>query len=292
MIGAALVRAAQANRMQALRLVRHEPANSGEVAWDPQAAEPVRNLASLEGLDAVIHLSGANLAAHRWTPAYKREILDSRVVTTRALVNVFGALKQPPRVFLCASATGIYGDRGDRVLDEDAPAGEGFIARTCVAWEDAAARASAIGIRVVNLRFGVVLSGEAEGGAFKKMLPIFRFGLGGRLGSGRQWMSWIALSDVMRAVFHILDSGEMSGPVNLVAPNPVANAEFTHVLGRVLHRPALIPAPAFALRLAFGEMADEALLASTRVLPARLLQAGFQFEHPDIGEAVSAILQG
>lgn len=294
MIGTALVRTAAHNWIQPVQLVRSKPAGLSEIQWNPQAQDPVAasDLVTLEGVTAAIHLSGANLSAHRWTPAYKREIVDSRLGTTRALVDVLKSLKYPPAVFLCASATGIYGDRGDEILNEESKPGHGFLPETCLAWEAEAARASAAGIRVVHLRFGVVLDSDGgAGGALKQMLPIFRLGLGGKLGSGRQWMSWIALSDMVRAIFHLRDTPSVAGPVNLVAPNPVTNAEFTRALGRAVHRPAIIPAPAFALRLAFGEMADEALLASTRAIPEKLRSSGFTFELPDIGSALKAVVQ-
>jgi uncharacterized protein len=314
MIGAALVRAAEARRIQTLQLVRRKPSKPTEISWDPQAGRPVEDVARLEGLAAAIHLSGANLSARRWTPPYKREIFDSRVNSTRALVKILKSLKQPPRMLLCASATGIYGNRGDEILSEESEPGQGFLAETCLTWEAEAALARSAGIRVVHLRFGVVIS--AEDGALRQMLPIFRLGLGGNLGSGKQWMSWIALSDLVRAVFYLLDSPAanaphtngppiddlsigapliadpfIDGPFNLVAPHPVTNAEFTRALGRALYRPVLIPAPAFALRLAFGDMAGEALLSSTRAIPARLLRSGFTFELPDIASALNAALQ-
>ncbi|MFY9940507.1 MAG: TIGR01777 family oxidoreductase [Silvibacterium sp.] len=288
LIGASLVRAAEAERIQTLQLIRREPRKPEEISWNPQAGQPVRDLALLERLDAAIHLSGANISAQRWNAARKREIVESRVGSTRALLKVLMALKQPPATLLCASATGIYGERGDEILDEESPPGEGFIADTCRAWEAEASAASEAGIRVVHLRFGVVLA--AEGGALGRMLPVFRLGLGGNLGSGRQWMSWIALNDVVRAIFYILDAGALRGPLNIIAPNPVTNAEFTRALGRSLHRPAMIPVPRFALRLAFGEMADEVLLASTRAVPDRLLQAGFTFELSNLDSALKAIL--
>jgi uncharacterized protein (TIGR01777 family) len=288
LIGASLVRAAEAERIQTLQLIRREPRKPEEISWNPQAGQPVRDLALLERLDAAIHLSGANISAQRWNAARKREIVESRVGSTRALLKVLMALKQPPATLLCASATGIYGERGDEILSEESPPGEGFIADTCRAWEAEASAASEAGIRVVHLRFGVVLA--AEGGALGRMLPFFRPGLGGNLGSGRQWMSWIALNDVVRAIFYILDAGALRGPLNIIAPNPVTNAEFTRALGRSLHRPAMIPVPRFALRLAFGEMADEVLLASTRAVPDRLLQAGFIFELPNLDSALKAIL--
>jgi len=288
LIGTSLVRAAQAERIHTVQLIRRKPAHPGEIAWDPRSEQPISDLAALEGLDAAIHLSGANLAARRWNAARKREIVESRVGSTRALVKVLKALKQPPATLLCASATGIYGDRGDEVLTEESSPGQGFLPETCRAWEAEAAAAGEAGIRIVHLRFGVVLA--AEDGALKQMLPVFRLGLGGNLGSGRQWMSWIALRDLVRAVFHILESSSVRGPVNFVAPNPVTNAEFTRVFGHVLHRPAILPAPQFALRMAFGEMADAALLASTRGVPDRLLKAGFSFEFPDLESALKAIV--
>ncbi len=288
-IGSTLVRAAEADRIQALQLVRRQPASPSELQWNPDAAVPVSDSAPLEGIGAAIHLSGANLASHRWTADYKRQILESRVNSTRALVNTLKSLKQRPSVLLCASATGIYGNRGDEILTEESNPGRGFIADTCLAWEAEAAQARALGIRVVHLRFGVVLA--REGGALKKMLPLFRLGLGGSLGSGRQWMSWIALDDMVRAIFHLVDS-TVDGPANLVAPNPVTNAEFTRVLGHALHRPAIIPAPAFALRIAFGEIADEVLLASTRAIPDRLLGSAFSFELPQLDDALARALRG
>jgi uncharacterized protein (TIGR01777 family) len=288
LVGSALVRAGEANQIQTWQLVRRNPAGPAEIQWDPNAPAPIARPAALEGLTAAIHLSGANVAGHRWTTSYKREIVDSRVKTTRALVNTFRSLKQPPPIFLCASATGIYGNRGDEILTEDSKPGSGFLADTCLAWEVEAAQARALGIRVVHLRFGIVLA--REGGALKKMLPLFRLGLGGNLGSGRQWMSWIALPDLVRAVFYLLNSPAAEGPFNIVSPNPVINADFTRTLGQALHRPAIVPAPAFALRLAFGEMADEGLLASARVLPDRLLKGGFTFDSPDLASALRAIL--
>jgi hypothetical protein len=244
--------------------------------------------AQLEDFDVIIHLSGANLASHRWTPAYKREILESRVQTTQALARLLAGLRRPPRIFLCASAVGIYGNRDAEVLTEKSAPGTGYLAETCVAWEASAQPALDAGIRTVHLRFGVVLT--PDDGALAKMLPLFRLGLGGKLGSGEQWMSWISLPDVISAVFHIIDAPQLSGPVNMVAPIPVTNAEFTRTLGLALHRPAIVPAPAFALRLAFGEMADEALLASTRAIPAQLAQSGFRFQHAQLALALESLL--
>ena len=239
----------------------------------------------LEGLEAAIHLSGVNLAERRWTPAYKREIEASRVESTAVLAAMLAGLKRPPKTLLVASATGFYGNRGDELLDEGSSAGKGFLPEICAKWEAASESAQGEGIRVVQLRLGVVLGPE---GALKKMLPIFRLGLGGRLGSGRQWMSWIGLGDAVRAMLFAIKMETLSGPVNITAPQPVTNAEFTRALGRALHRPAVMPVPALVLRMMFGEMADEALLASTRALPGKLTAAGFQFGQPTVDEALAA----
>jgi uncharacterized protein (TIGR01777 family) len=295
LIGATLVRTLRARRISVFQLIRKksEQSGEGEILWDTSADHPVADasdLRRLEGIEAAIHLSGANLSSHRWTESYKREIVASRVESTRALTRLFQALREPPKTLLCASATGIYGDRGDEILRESSAPGTGFLADTCVAWEAAADTAKSVGARVVHLRFGVVLA--AKGGALKQMLPIFKLGAGGRLGSGRQWMSWIALPDLARAVLHLMEVETVAGAVNVVAPEPVTNAEFTHALGRSVHRPAVVPAPAFALRLAFGEMADAALLASSRAVPERLLESGFRFEAPEIDAALSAVLVG
>lgn len=290
LLGTAIRTALTEDSAEVVRLVRHPPASSGELQWAPDAAVPFADPSVLEGFTAAIHLSGSSLAAHRWTPDYKRDIAASRLDSTRALATSLGKLRQPPKALLVASATGIYGERGDELLDERSAPGQGFLAKVCTEWEAAAQPAVDAGIRVVPLRFGVVLS--REGGALGQMLPIFRLGMGGRLGSGRQWMSWIALPDVVSALHFALRSPDLRGPVNLVSPNPVTNADFTRALGRQLHRAAIVPAPAFALRLAFGEMADEALLASARVLPKKLLGAGFCFAHPELQGALAEVLTG
>jgi len=271
-----------------LQLVRREPVASGQLKWNPAEPTTVADLEPLEGLDAAIHLSGASVAAHRWTQAWKREMWASRVGSTQALVWTFAALRQPPKALLLASAAGIYGNRGDELLDERSAPGKGFLADLCQEWEAAARPANQAGIRVVHLRFGVVLAGT--GGALDKMLPLFRLGLGGRLGSGRQWMSWIGLEDAVGATLFAMDTAAMAGPINVTSPEPVTNAEFTRALGRAVHRPAILPAPVFALRLALGAMTDEALLASARVVPARLQGAGFQFAHPTLDSALGAAL--
>jgi len=294
MIGTALVRSWMNHPIQVIRLVRHRHSQSateiqGEaIVWEPLAARPISDVSRLAGVEAIVCLSGANVAGHRWTENYKREIVSSRVVSTRALANAIAQLEPPPRVLVCASAIGIYGDRSDEILTEDSAPGSGFLAETCVAWEAAAQAAEDAGIRVVHARFGAVLS--AEGGALRKMLPLFRLGLGGNLGNGRQWMPWISLCDAAGILQYCLDNEAIHGPVNVVTPVPLTNAEFARSLAAALHRPAIIPAPAFALRLAFGAMADEALLASVRVVPTRLIEEGYQFADPEIAPALQSML--
>lgn len=243
---------------------------------------------AFEGLTAAIHLSGANLAGKRWTQAYKREIVLSRVDTTRALATGLARLSRPPKVLLVASAVGIYGDRGDDLLDETSAPGHGFMADICKEWEAASAPATDAGIRVVHMRFGVVLS--ATGGALARFLPFFRLGIGGKVGSGRQYMSWISEQDLVGAVLFLLDTDNASGAYNVTAPNPVTNALFTRLLAGQLHRPSVFTVPAFVARVAFGQMADEALLASTRAYPARLVAAGYQFQHSSLVHALPVLL--
>jgi len=257
------------------------------VGWDP-AAGP--DPAVLAGCDAVVHLAGENVAEGRWTEAKKRRILDSRAVPTRRLAEAIASLPagRRPGVFVSASAIGFYGDRGDEELTEDSPRGAGFLADVCKAWEEAAAPAAAAGVRVVHPRIGVVLS--PKGGALGAQLPAFRLGLGAVLGSGRHWLSWIAVDDTVRALHHCLTTEALAGPVNLTAPHPVTSRAFTKALGRVLGRPAVMWLPRFALRLMFGEIADAGLLASLRVLPRRLLDTGFAFGHAELEPALRALL--
>jgi len=288
MLGSALRDAFTARTQPVLQLVRRPPASLAEIQWNPAADPAIPDPESLENISAAIHLSGANVAAHRWTPAFKREIAQSRIQSTRALATALVQLRNPPRTLLVASATGIYGNRGDQLLDEASAPGSGFLADVCQQWEDAAQPAVQAGIRVVHLRFGVVI-GRGEG-ALAKMLPLFRLGLGGPLGSGQQWMSWISLEDAVSTILFLLETPSLAGAVNLTAPNPVTNAQFTHALAQAVHRPAILPAPAFALRLALGEMADETLLASARVYPSKLTSASFRFTHPTIAHALHAAL--
>lgn len=244
----------------------------------------------LAGHDAVVHLAGENIAAGRWTPQKKARIRDSRVEVTRRLCEAVARLAPRPRVFLCASAVGYYGSRGDEVLREASAPGTGFLADVCRDWEAATKPAADAGIRVVNLRFGVILS--AAGGALAKVLTPFRLGLGGVLGDGRQWMSWIVLDDAVGVILDMLENETIRGPVNVVAPQPVTNREFTETLGRVLGRPTVLPAPAFALRLALGEMADALLLSSQRVEPAKLVAGGYRFRFPALDGALRHLLGG
>jgi len=254
-----------------------------------QPAERKREIrGELGGTTAAVHLAGANLSGQRWSSSYKKEILESRVKPTHALAVLLAGLNPKPSVLVCASAIGIYGGRGDEVLSENSQPGTGFLPEVCLAWEKATRPAKEAGIRVVHLRFGVVLS--TRGGALAKMLPIFRAGLGGKLGGGHQWMSWVALSDVTRAIEFVLDTPSLSGPVNVVTPNPVTNSDFTLALGRALHRPTLVRVPTFALRMAFGEMADATILESERVVPTRLTGKGFHFSYPDIQTGLQAVL--
>lgn len=308
MLGSAIGKALVQRGIEVLRLVRREAKGPDEVRWEPglsgastqstqdnalgmyQIDRLAGQLEELGGIGAAVHLSGANVSTRRWTAQYKREMTESRVTTTRILAETLAKMKTPPVVLVSASAVGFYGNRGDEVLDEDSAKGEGFFPELCVAWEDAARPAQAAGVRVVHPRFGVVLG--PDGGALARMAPMFRLSLGGKLGSGRQWMSWIGEADAVSAVLFALENTGLAGAVNAVSPDPVTNADFTRELAKAVHRPAFVAAPAFALRLAFGEMADEALLASTRVLPKRLLEAGFAFQHPTLAGAFAAALPG
>ncbi len=274
-------------RHEVIRLVRAAGSiQKGQAFWDPEAGKI--ELEQLEGFDAVIHLAGENIAKGRWTLKKKARIRDSRVKGTRLLSESLAKLKKPPQVLISASAVGIYGNRGDELLTEDSQLGTGFLAEVGQAWEVATQPAAATGIRVVNIRFGMVLG--AAGGALAMMAPPFRLGLGGKIGSGRQTMSWIALDDAVGAILHVLVVEQLKGPVNIVSPNPVTNAEFTKTLGKVLWRPTLFTVPAFGARLAFGEMADELLLASQRVKPARLVSTGYPFIYPHLEWALRHVL--
>lgn len=287
LIGSALVQHLNGEGHAVTRLLRNRvsPGEKG-ILWDIQSG--TLDPQSLEGLDAVVHLAGENIGAGRWTLTRKATIRDSRVKGTRLLSETLARLEQPPKVLVCASAMGIYGDRGDEILNEDSSAGTGFLSDLCREWEAASESAAAKGIRVVHLRIGLVLS--ADGGALKKMLPPFKLGVGGRLGSGKQFMSWIALDDLVGVIEHAITHGTLAGPVNAATPNPVTNQDFTKTLGRVLGRPTVLPVPSLAVRLLFGEMGDALLLASARLEPARLAASGYQFHYPELEPALRHVL--
>jgi len=276
----------EAQRHSVIKLVRTTAPNSLAVAtWNPNVGEI--DLTRAGNIDSVVHLAGEPIAK-RWTPEVKRRIRDSRVKGTRLLSQALASLAIPPCVLICASATGFYGDRGAEWLDEASAPGEGFLAEVCREWEAASAPAAARGIRVVHLRIGIVLT--LRGGALAKMLPIFRLGLGGRLGDGRAYWSWIMLDDLLEVIQHILANQSLHGPVNAVSPKPVTNAEFTGTLGRVLRRPTISPVPRFALETLLGEMSREALLSSFRVKPAKLIEACFKFRFPELEPALRHLL--
>jgi uncharacterized protein (TIGR01777 family) len=286
LLGSALRRALTAEGHRVSRLVRRPSTGPDEISWDPAAG--VLDPAALAGVDAVVNLAGAGIGDKRWTDAYKRELLDSRVVTTTLLARTMAAMDTPPAVLLSASAIGIYGDRGDQVLTETSAPGTGFLAEICTQWEAATEPASAAGIRVAHLRTGIVLS--REGGALNKMLPLFRMGLGGKMGNGRAYWSWISLEDEIGAIRFLLDN-PVSGPVNLTGPEPATNAEFTRTLGAVLHRPTLLPVPSFGPKLLLGgELAEALLFTSARVVPQALADAGYTFRHPDLASALRSAL--
>ena len=281
LIGIALCSRLEREGHEVVRLVRRQPAQ-GELRWDPEVGKLEQE--ALEGIEAVVHLGGRNIAAGRWTAAVKAQLRQSRVQTTQLLAERLAGLVAPPRVLVCASAVGIYGHRRDEELDEESDTGEGFLAELGRAWEGASALAAEAGIRVVQARLGIVLS--RRGGALAKMLLPFRLGLGGKIGDGRQYVSWISLEDAVAALIYAVENDALRGPVNLTAPQSVTNAELTRTLGRVLRRPTLLPLPAFAAKVVLGELAEEGLLASQRVRPKRLLEAGFEFAHPELEGAL------
>lgn len=288
LVGSELMAALSANGHDAVRLARTSSSDGRypSIQWDPIIHS--LNTTHLEGLDAVVHLAGDNIASGRWTDYKKQQIKDSRVKNTRFLCESLAKLKNPPKVLICASATGFYGDRGSENLDENSAKGQGFLADVCQEWEDATQPARDAGIRVVNLRTGIVLS--PQGGALQKVLPLFLLGGGGILGNGKQVWSWISLPDLVDIIRHALQTDNLSGPVNAVTPNPVSNAEFTQTLGKVLKRPALFPAPAFMLKLIVGEMADALLLGSAKVEPSRLKESGYTYQHETLEIALRHLL--
>jgi uncharacterized protein (TIGR01777 family) len=269
------------------RIVRTSSASgANEICWNPASGSI--EAAKLESFDAVVHLAGENIAGQRWTEAHKRKILESRIQSTTLLAKTIAQLSQPPKVVASGSAIGFYGDRGSEKLTEASNPGTGFLAGVCRDWEDAIDSVQSAGVRVVKLRTGVVLS--TEGGALAKMLPVFQLGGGGIIGSGQQYMSWISTTDEVKAIEFVLENSHLTGPVNLVAPNAVTNAQFTKALGQVLHRPTFLPLPAFAAKIVLGEMADELLLSSQLVVPTKLSSAGFTYQFPKLEDALRQAL--
>lgn len=286
LIGAALVPALQADGHEVRRLVRREQRAADESRWDPSHRE--LDNSAFDGVDAVVHLAGVGVADRRWSADHKQAILDSRVDGTTTIAEAVARNHDQVRVLLSASAVGWYGERGEELLDETKPAGTGFLADVVQQWEAATAPASAAGVRVATMRTGIVLS--ADGGALAKVLPLFKLGLGGKLGSGQQWMPWIAMADELAAIRFLLTHDEVSGPVNLSARDPIRNSDYTAAIGRALHRPTVAAVPRFALRVALADFADEGALVSQRVVPRALLDAGFEFSYGDIDSALQAVV--
>ena len=287
LIGTALVTALEARGDQVTALVRTSP-GSGQAHWDPSKGDI--DTAALEGCGAVVHLAGVGIGDHRWSDAHKSAVMESRVLGTTLLARALGRMDSPPATLVSASAVGYYGDRGDEVLTEDSGPGTGFLTDVCTRWEEATTAASDAGVRVAHARTGIVLSGK--GGALKQMLLPFKLGLGGRIGSGRQWWSWIAIDDEVGAILHALDHSDVAGPLNLTAPEPATNDQFTRTLNRVLRRPTLLPTPTFALKAMFGgEAVDEMFLGGQRVVPHRLQESGYRFAYPSLEGALRHVLQ-
>lgn len=285
LVGTALSKELEGKGHSVIGLSRSKPSSDSTIRWDPSRGQI--DGSRLEGVDAVVHLAGENIVG-RWTEEKKRKILDSRVQGTRLLAETIAGLSEKPRAMVSASAIGYYGDRGNELLREESEPGDAFLSRVVEEWEAAAEPAREADIRVANLRFGIVLS--PEGGALGTTLPLFKIGGGGKVGSGKQWWSWVALDDVVGALVHALEDDSVEGPVNVASPNPLTNAEYTKILGDVLNRPTFFPAPAPALRLALGEVADELLLASARVEPAKLKEAGYEFRYPELEGALRHLL--
>lgn len=288
MIGSALVPALEGNGHEVLRVSRSEHESENFVRWDPYEGFPESDAAKLEGIDAVVHLAGESIGEY-WTEEKKKRLRKSRVEGTRTLVEALSKLENPPRVFVSASAIGFYGSRGDEELNDDSAPGEGFLADLSREWEAESMKANEFGARVVIPRFGIVLS--KDGGALAKMITPFSFGLGGTVGGGSQWMSWIALPDLVRIIQFLINNDRIKGALNATAPNPVTNEEFTNTLGKVLNRPTIIPVPGFGVKLLFGEMGESLLLEGAKVLPAKLLEAGFKFDYPDLEGALKKALE-
>ena len=287
-VGTHLLNTISSDSFEIWRLIRSRSRGENLIFWDPQRGH-IDDPSLLEGFDAVVHLSGENVVA-RWTERKKNSIRHSRVLSTRYLVSLFSGLQNPPKTFICASAIGYYGDRGEERLAESSAAGSGFLPDVCCEWENEANKASDLGVRVINLRIGIVLS--PEGGMLSSLLPLFKMGLGGVIGSGGQYLSWISIEDLSRIIIYLLERGEITGPVNAVSPNPVTNRQFTAVLASVLRRPVWFAIPAFAVRFFFGEMGRCTMLAGTMVFPEKLLSSGYEFLEEDLVSALENIILG
>ena len=287
LVGKALISELTKDGHEIVSLVRHKSGGAAEIEWHPNQGSIDSERVS--SFDVVVHLAGESIASGRWTDEKKRKIRESRVMGTTLLSQSLARSAKPPAVFISASAIGYYGNRGDELLDEKSAPGNDFLAEVCVAWERATGEAEARGVRTVHARFGIIL--DQEGGALAKMLTPFRMGVGGRIGDGKQWMSWIALGDVIQGLKLVIEHNSITGPVNFVAPNPVTNSEFTKSLGEAVSRPTLFPMPSFAARLAFGEMADALLLSSAKVEPKCLQESGYRFEFENLQPALAAILK-
>jgi hypothetical protein len=288
LVGTHLIPTLKAKGHEVFRLVRKTPQSADEIQWDAGKGFSESERVRLENFQSVVHLAGDNVASENWSEEKKRKIRDSRVVGTRVLVDALKSLQNPPPVLVSASAIGFYGDREDEILTEDSAKGRGFFPEVCDAWEMEAEKAEEFGARVVLPRIGVVLA--KDGGALEKMLTPFKFGVGGRVGSGKQWMSWIVLEDLIRIIHFALENETLRGAINATAPNPATNEEFTKTFGRVLHRPTILPVPEFAVKLMFGEMGETLLLQGARVLPERLLENGFEFKYANLEDAMKAVL--
>lgn len=289
LVGTKLIPTLKAKGHEIYQLSRKAAKNADEIQWDADQGFAASEQAKLENFDAVVHLAGENVGEGSWTEEKKRRIRESRVVGTRTLVSALRKIENPPKIFVSASAIGFYGNRRDEILTEESSAGEGFLAEVCVEWENESEKARDFGARVCLPRIGVVLT--KEGGAVEKMLTPFKFGVGGVVGSGEQWMSWIALDDLIRIVHFALENENLNGAFNATAPNPVKNKEFTEIFGKILHRPTLIPVPAFGIKLLFGEMGKTLLLEGARVLPKKLEDAGFDFKFPNLEDALKHVLK-
>lgn len=288
MVSGELIPVLEAKGHEIYKLSRSKPEGANDIQWDAYEGFAESEFEKLEGIDAVIHLAGENVG-ETWTDEKKKRIKKSRVEGTRTLVDALAKLDDPPKIFVSASAIGFYGDRGDEILTEDSEAGVGFFPEVCQAWEIEGEKAKEFGARVVHPRIGVVLA--KNGGALEKMLTPFKFGVGGTIGSGEQWMSWVAIDDLIKMLVFAIENENLHGAFNVTAPNPVQNEEFTDTLGKVLHRPTFIPIPAFGIKMLFGEMGEKLLLEGCRVLPKRLENAGFTFDYPNLEEAMRHVLR-